>query len=342
MLPVFHGSSSMPRFFAFLPILLILLAGPPALARPLVVILADPRGTETTDLIAPYAVLSESGAADVRILAPSLAPVRIMPGRAWIRPQATYATLARRPDVVIVPFMTPAYDPARDAWLREQAKAGVRIVSICGGAETLARAALLNGREATTHWFEMGRLAKAYPKVRWRRDRRWIVDGPITTTAGVTASIPASLALLRDLAGEDVMRATAARLGVPPPVQAHAGGAFRIGTDAALTGLSGWVNAWRGEKVAVRIADGFDDLAFGATLDAWSRTNRSEAFASRDAVSRHGLAVIAPAKPPRAGREVEPLGGDPANVLNAIAAAYGKATARYVALTLEHPYWLDR
>jgi len=329
----------MLRLFVFL---LALVAGSPALAKPLVVILADPRGTETTDLIAPYAVLAESGAVDVKILAPSLAPVKLMPGRAWIRPQATYAELRQTPDVIVVPFMMPAYDPARDAWLRDKARRGVRIVSICAGAETLARAGLLDGREATTHWYELKRLAKAYPNVRWRRDRRWIVDGPITTTAGVTASIPASLALLRDLAGEDVMRATASRLSVPLPVQAHDGAAFRVGTDAALTGLSGWANAWRGEKVSVRITDGFDELAFATTLDAWSRTNRSEAFASGNAVSRHGLAVIAPETLPHAGRTVDARNGDPTTALNDIAAAYGKATARYVALTLEHPYWLEK
>lgn len=329
----------MLRLFVFL---LALLSAAPAFARPLVVILAEPRGTETTDLIAPYAVLAESGSVDVRVIAPNLSPVRLMPGVAWVRPQTTYDTLGRRPDVIVVPFMMPAADPAREAWLREQARAGVRIVSICAGAETLAHAGLLDGREATTHWYEMGRLAKAYPKVRWRKDRRWIVDGPVTTTAGVSASIPASLALLRDLAGEDVMKATAARLKVPLPLQAHDGAAFRVGSDAAMTGLAGWANAWRGEKIAVRINDGFDELAFATTLDAWSRTNRSEAFADRDAVSKHGLAVIAPEKLQRAGRTVEADAGDPTTVLGEIAGAYGKPTARYVALTLEHPYWLAK
>lgn len=323
-------------------LLLALLGATPAWARPLVVILAEPRGTETTDLIAPYAVLAESGSVDVRVIAPSLSPVKLMPGQAWVRAQATYTTLERRPDVIVVPFMMPAYDPTREVWLRDQAKAGVRVVSICAGAETLAHAGLLDGREATTHWYEMGRLAKAYPKVRWRKDRRWIVDGGVTTTAGVTASIPASLALLRDLAGEEVMKATAARLKVPLPVQTHDGAAFKVGTDAAMTGLAGWANAWRGEKVAVRITDGFDELAFATALDAWSRTNRSEAFASRDAVSKRGLAVIAPAKLPHAGRTVEADAGDPTMVLGEIADAYGRPTARYVALTLEHPYWLAK
>ena len=136
------------------------------------------------------------------------------------------------------------------------------------------------------------------------------------------------------------MRRTAARLNLPLPVQAHNGAAFRVNGDAALAGLSGWTNAWRAEKVSIRIADGFDDLAFATALDAWSRTNRSEAFASRDATSRRGLTIIAPAKSPRADRVIDPRDGDPTATLNAIAAAYGKATARYVALTLEHPYWL--
>lgn len=328
--------------FRLFVLLFALLAATPGVAKPLVVILADQRGVETTDLIAPYAVLAESGAVDVRVVAPTLAPVRLMPGKAWVRPQTTYAALTRRPDVVIVPFLMPAYDPSRDAWLRAQAQAGARIISICAGAETLARAGLLDGREATTHWYELNRLAKAFPKVRWRRDRRWIVDGPVTTTAGVTASIPASLALLRDLAGDEVMRETAARLQLPLPAQRHDGAAFRVGTDAAMSGLAGWLNAWRAEKVAVRIADGFDDLAFATALDAWSRTNRSEAFASQTATSRHGLTIIAPAKPPHAARTLDPKDGDPTTALEAIAAAYGKATARYVALTLEHPYWLGQ
>lgn len=322
--------------------LFALVVAAPGVAKPLVLILADQRGVETTDLIAPYAVLAESGAVDVRVIAPTRAPIRLMPGRAWVAPQTTYAELTRRPDVVIAPFLMPAFDPNRDAWLRAQARAGARIVSICAGAETLARAGLLDGREATTHWFEMNRLAKAFPKVHWRRDRRWIVDGPVTTTAGVTASIPASLALLRDLAGDGVMRDTATRLNLPLPDPAHDGAAFRIGGDAATAALSGWVNAWRTERVAVRIANGFDDLAFATALDAWSRTNRSEAFASRTATSRHGLTIIAPEKPPRANRTITPNDADPTSALNAIAAAYGKATARYVALTLEHPYWLER
>lgn len=332
------------------------LGGPTAPAwcapkRPVVVFLADPRGTETTDLIAPYAILAESGAVEVKIISPDERPIVLMPGQARVRPQQTFQAFDAAhpvgPDMVVVPFMMPAYDPVRDAWLREKAKRGARIVSICGGAETLARAGLLDGRAATTHWFILGGLSKRFPAARWRRDARWVTDGPVTTTAGVTASIPAALALLRELAGEETMRATAARMNLPLPVQAHDGAAFRVTGEAAGTAAGGWLNAWRGDKVAIPIADGFDDLAFAAALDAWSRTNRSEAFAEiaagGEATSRHGLVVLGPERPQKATRTAAFHPGEPVTaVLNDIAAAYGRPTARYVALTIEHPYWLEK
>ena len=80
-----------------------------AAPRPLVVILADPTGTEAPDLLAPYAVLAESGAVDVKIAAPTAQRIQLMPGKAWVAPQMTLEALAKAhpggPDVVIVPGM---------------------------------------------------------------------------------------------------------------------------------------------------------------------------------------------------------------------------------------------
>eukprot|EP01035_Chromulina_nebulosa_P000376 gene376-547_t len=194
----------MRRLFMALAAWLVLTA--PASAKPLVVLLADAAGTEVTDLLAPYAILAESGAVDVRIVSSDMRPVRLMPGVAWVRPQMTLSQLERRPDVIIVPALMEPRSPTRAEWLREQSALGSRIMSICQGAEVLADAGLFDGRQATAHWFHIDRLRKGYPKVTWRQDVRWITDGPITSTSGVTASAPASLNLLRELAGEAVMR----------------------------------------------------------------------------------------------------------------------------------------
>ncbi|MDB5457540.1 MAG: thiamine biosynthesis protein ThiJ, partial [Caulobacter sp.] len=87
-----------------------LLGGTAAAAKPLVVILADARGTVAPDLLAPYAILAESGAVEVKVVSAATAPVRLTPGRASLAPQMTLAQLARArpngPDVVIVPALS--------------------------------------------------------------------------------------------------------------------------------------------------------------------------------------------------------------------------------------------
>ncbi len=317
-----------------------------ALARPVVAIMADPEGTETTDLLAPYAVLAESGAIEVRIISPTAAPVRLMPGLAWVKPHETWAQFdahhPRGADMVIVPFMMEVKDPARAAWLNAQAARGARIVSICAGSEILADAGLLKGRQATSHWSALGKLERTYKDVTWRRDARWVTDGPITTTAGVSASAPAALMLLNELAGPEVEKATAARLRLARAGVAHDGRAFRFTPGVILTAAGNGVRFWGHDRAAVRLTNGFDELTFAATLDGWSRTFRSEAvaFAPGGATSRNGVTIYGPERAPRFTRDL-PLGsGEPFDgMLAEVRRAYGEPTARFVALQLEHPYW---
>ncbi|MEW5685399.1 MAG: DJ-1/PfpI family protein [Pseudomonadota bacterium] len=312
-----------------------------AAAMPLVALVADVEGTEVTDLLTPYAILAESGAVEVKVVAADRRPARLMPGVAWVAPQATFAEL-RRPDVIIVPALHRSDDPTLLAWLREQAKAGVRIMSICNGGVVLANAGLLDGRQATLHWWSIDKVRKDYPKVAWRRDMRWISDGQVTTTAGISASSPASLSLLRELAGDEAMRATAARLGLPAPDPRHNGEDFRLTFKGASRVVLNQAAFWNRQDVGVPLSPGFDELAFGTVLDGWSRTYRSEAWAAgpASATSRHGLTIYRHKTPPErfdrmanlpAQRPMETLFGQ-------IQAAYGPTTARFVALQFEHPW----
>lgn len=321
---------------------------PRAKTRPLAVILADRRGVEAPDLLTPYAILAESGAIEVKVVAAAAEPVRLTEGVAWLSPQMTLAELAarrREPDVVIVPAMTVIEDPARADWLAARLDAGARVMSICNGAKLLAAAGLLEGREAVVHWHSRERMRRKYPGVSWLHDRRWVVDGPVTTTAGISAAGPASLHVLGELAGEAVMLQTAARLGMPPPDPRHDGGAFRVTPQAGRQVIANLLAFWRREQVAVPIAPGFDEIAFGAAMDGWSRTYRSKAWAvgAPEIVSRHGL-VLHPAAslPGRFDRRVQlPAGPDPAaRTFEQIAAAYGEPTARFVAVQFEHPWAL--
>jgi transcriptional regulator GlxA family with amidase domain len=91
-----------------------------------------------------------------------------------------------------------SFDPAFIAWVREAAKRSRRIASICTGAFVLAEAGLLNGRRAVTHWNFCERLAKDYPEVRVMPDPIYLRDGNIYTSAGITAGIDLSLALVEE------------------------------------------------------------------------------------------------------------------------------------------------
>ncbi len=186
-------------------------------ARPLVVVVADSAGAETTDFVIPYAVLKESGVADVRSVSTLPGPLHLMMTLQIEADQTVAQFDAATPegaDIVIVPAQMQPRSPALSTWLQAQARRGATIVSICEGARVLANAGLLHGRRATSHFSSLSELERTYPDTIWVRDRRYVQDGPIISTTGVTASIPVSLALVEAIAGRDVALATAQRLGV--------------------------------------------------------------------------------------------------------------------------------
>jgi len=83
-------------------------------------------------------------------------------------------------------------------WLRRAAPHARRVGAICTGAFILARAGLLAGRRATTHWLWAERMRREYPGIAVHEDAIHIKDGPIYTSAGVTAGIDLALALLEE------------------------------------------------------------------------------------------------------------------------------------------------
>jgi transcriptional regulator GlxA family with amidase domain len=83
-------------------------------------------------------------------------------------------------------------------WLRRIAGRVRRLGSVCTGAMLLARAGLLNGKRATTHWKWCEALARKYPEVDVDPDPIFIRDGKIYTSAGVTAGMDLALALVEE------------------------------------------------------------------------------------------------------------------------------------------------
>lgn len=104
------------------------------------------------------------------------------------------------------------HDDAVITWVRSAARRSRRVASVCTGAFILARAGLLDGRRATTHWGSCRRLARRYPAVSVDPDPIYVRDGNVLTSAGVTAGMDLALALVEEDLGTPVAMEVARRL----------------------------------------------------------------------------------------------------------------------------------
>jgi transcriptional regulator GlxA family with amidase domain len=89
-------------------------------------------------------------------------------------------------------------DPALLDWLRRTATQTRRVCSICTGALLLADAGLLDGKRATTHWRFVDSFARRHPAVSWDPNPIFVRDGSIYTSAGISAGMDLSLALIEE------------------------------------------------------------------------------------------------------------------------------------------------
>src|ERR687893_1258604 len=307
--------------------------GPPAAARvqaaelpappghdpdkPTAVVLLSNRGSEVTDVLGPYAVLSESDAFNVYAAAPKREAATLS-GGLDVQPQLTFAELDRRlegedPDVVVVPAMwdvgSPGHRPV-SGWLKRHAEGTGTVVSVCDGAEVLADAGLLDGKRATANWANISRWEGRYPDAEWVRGSRYVEDGNVTTAAGVTSGVSATLRVVSGHVGEEAAADLARKIGYPdqrfgdePKIPAD-----RLSlSDRALYVLWG-AYGWGKPRVGVVLRDGLSEIELASVFDAYpgpAFTSKTTSLAAGGSVSpvrsEHGLLFV-----PRHGPEGAP------------------------------------
>ena len=102
-------------------------------------------------------------------------------------------------------------------FIRSQAKKVKTLASVCTGAILLGKAGLLQGRKATTHWMSIERMREMLPQVEVIENVRYVEDGGIITSAGISSGIDMALRIVAVYHGEETARATARELEYPYP-----------------------------------------------------------------------------------------------------------------------------
>ncbi len=155
------------------------------------------------------------GSYSLRVVAPEAGAVMSSAG---VSMQASSFGRASGVDTLVVAggdgSRSALYCPKTRRFIQSCATQARRTGSVCTGAYLLAQAGILDGRRATTHWSRSLDFARTFPRVHLEPDRIYINDGPIWTSAGITAGIDLALALIEEDLGEDVARATAQQLVV--------------------------------------------------------------------------------------------------------------------------------
>ncbi|GII57661.1 AraC family transcriptional regulator [Planotetraspora thailandica] len=157
-------------------------------ARPYTVRVCTPDGREATTSTG-LRISADLPAGQVRA-----ADTLVVPG------PADLAAFQRRPELV--------------GHVRRLTGTAGRVAAVCTGAFALAAAGVLRGRRATTHWEHAEALARGYPDITVTPDAIYVQDGPVLTSAGVTAGIDVCLALVEQDQGPDEARRVARDLVV--------------------------------------------------------------------------------------------------------------------------------
>jgi putative intracellular protease/amidase len=200
-------------------------------------------GVQIIDYTGPYEVLGQGGF-EVYTVAESKGTITTAMGMKVV-PEHTFAD-APRPDVLVVPGGNvdgPRGSARTLKWVKEQSAVAEHTMSVCNGAFILASAGLLDGLGATTFYRMIDDLKAEAPKTRVVSDQRFVDNGRIITTAGLSSGIDGALHILSVMLGKGRAQAVALNMEYdwrPDSRYARAALADRLIPDLDLPGIGDW------------------------------------------------------------------------------------------------------
>jgi putative intracellular protease/amidase len=260
-------------------------------------------GAEIIDYAGPWEAFGEAGF-KVFTVAEKMTPIAATFGQK-INPDYTFAN-SPAADVLLVPGGS-VYGAVQNAelikWVQKNAQTSKQVMSVCTGAFILAKAGLLDGLTATTISHAIDDLAKASPKTKVVDNQRYVDNGKIITTAGLSSGIDGAFHLIAKIKGKGEAQATA--LGMeyrwdPDSKFARAALADRYfpqvdAIDAEVLSTEGDVNHWefKGLLSKPASANAILDLLDKKVVAAMQHTRGPVTLVSRTANGDGGKSQIA-------------------------------------------------
>ena len=167
----------------------------------------------TANRVARKTGLALDDAFTVFSVAASLKPVTLRAGMTVI-PDVAFEH-APDIDVLIVPggvVSAEMLKPEVIEWIQRSSVQARLTASVCTGAFLLAKANVLVDHKVTTHWEDIADLRQQFPRLHVVENTRWVDEGNIVTSAGISAAIDMSLHLVETLAGRPLALATARQM----------------------------------------------------------------------------------------------------------------------------------
>lgn len=250
--------------------------------KPVVTVIGENQYTELTDFIVPYGILKRSHIFEVYALADKKGKIDFFPALSMENNKSLEDFDKLYPegsDLVIVPAIHNAKNENIIQWIQKQYKLGATIVGVCDGVWTLGYAGLLKNKHATGHWYSKEKLSSAFSDSKWIKNKRYVQDQRIITTAGVTASIPISLALVEAIGGRKKADEIAKALGITDWNSQHNSDEFYFDWRQYLTAAKNLIFFWDYETLEIPVYDGIDEISLALVADVYSRTYKSKVIA---------------------------------------------------------------
>ncbi|KAG2871932.1 hypothetical protein PC115_g24731 [Phytophthora cactorum] len=244
--------------------------------KPTVAVLLANEVTEVFDFLVPYEMFAMTEAYNVYGVAPER-KIKSLTGGLDVIPHYSFdemdTLLGKSPDIIVIPFMPildeKRYAPVRE-WIQKHSTVNTTLLSICNGAENLADTGLLDGKSAATHWGDVNRLIKKYPEVQWVKDQRYVQQGSIISSAGLTSGIDATLRVISDQLGDAAAKKVAEQMSYPsydyvlnPHMEPF---------NAKLSDITYIMNnafQWKKVKAGVLLYNGADELDLSSAFDTY-------------------------------------------------------------------------